>query len=191
MTPTEPPKNAMGTNTAESTSAMPTSAPVIWPMDLMVASLGERPSSAMMRSTFSTTTMASSTSRPMASTTPNMVSVLIEKPNAASTPNVPSKTTGTAMVGISVARKLCRNRYMTRKTSAMASTSVLTTSSMESRTNGVVSNGYFTSTPAGKNGDNSARRVRTALTVSSALAPVASLMVKAAHGLPLKYAIVS
>src|SRR6266436_1057062 len=162
MTPTEPPKNAMGTNTAESTSAMPTSAPVIWPMDLMVASLGERPSSAMMRSTFSTTTMASSTSRPMASTTPNMVSVLIEKPNAASTPKVPSKT------------------------SAMASTRVLTTSSMESRTNGVVSNGYFTSTPAGKNGDNSARRARTAVMVSSALAPEASLMVKAAHGLPLK-----
>src|SRR6267378_979259 len=69
MTPTDPPKNAIGTNTAERTSAMPTSAPVIWPMDLIVASLGERPSSAMMRSTFSTTTMASSTSRPMASTT--------------------------------------------------------------------------------------------------------------------------
>ena len=32
----------------------------------------------MMRSTFSTTTMASSTSRPMASTMANMVSVLIE-----------------------------------------------------------------------------------------------------------------
>ena len=122
----------------------------------------------------------------MASTTPNMVSVLIEKPNAASTPKVPSKTTGTAMVGISVARKFCRNKYMTRKTSAMASTRVLTTSSMESRTNGVVSNGYFTSTPAGKNGDNSARRARTAVIVSSAFAPEASLMVKAAHGLPLK-----
>ena len=98
MTPTEPPKNAIGMNTAASTSAMPTSAPVIWPIDLRVASRG-RPSSLMTRSTFSTTTIASSTSRPMASTRPNMVSVLMLKPNAARTPNVPRSTTGTAMVG--------------------------------------------------------------------------------------------
>ena len=57
-----------------------------------------------------------------------MVSMLIEKPSAASTPNVPSSTTGTAIVGISVARKFCRNRYITRNTSTIASTSVLTTS---------------------------------------------------------------
>ncbi len=68
-----------------------------------------------------------------------MVSVLMVKPKAASTPKVPSSTTGTAMVGISVARKFCRKRYITRNTSTMASTSVLTTSSMEMRTNGVVS----------------------------------------------------
>ncbi|MCY1218166.1 hypothetical protein D9M72_301050 [compost metagenome] len=65
-------------NTADSTSAMPTSAGVISAIDLRVASLGESPSSCITRSTFSTTTMASSTSRPMASTMPNMVSVLIE-----------------------------------------------------------------------------------------------------------------
>ena len=65
-------------NTADSTSAMPTSAPVIWSIDLRVASSGDRPSSAISRSTFSTTTIASSTSRPIASTTPNIVSVLIE-----------------------------------------------------------------------------------------------------------------
>ncbi len=137
----EPPKKAIGTNTAASTSAMPTSAPVIWSMDLRVASRGDSPSSAITRSTFSTTTMASSTSRPIDSAMPNMVSVLIEKPTAASTPKVPSITTGTAMVGISVARKFCRNRYMTRNTSTMASTSVLATSMIEVRTNGAVSTG--------------------------------------------------
>ena len=47
------------------------------------------------------------------------------------TPKVPSRTTGTAMVGMSVARKLCRKRYMTKKTRMIASISVLTTSSME------------------------------------------------------------
>ena len=64
----------------------------------------------------------------MASTIPNIVRVFIEKPNAASTAKVPNRTTGTAMVGISVARKFCRNRYMTRNTRMIASTSVLTTS---------------------------------------------------------------
>ena len=68
-----------------------------------------------------------------------MVSVLIEKPSAASTPKVPSSTTGTAIVGISVARKFCRNRNITRNTSTIASISVLTTSSIEILTNGVVS----------------------------------------------------
>jgi len=78
MTPVDPGKKAMGRKTAESTSAIPTSAPVIWSIDLRVASLGERPSSAMTRSTFSITTMASSTRRPMARTMPNIVSVLME-----------------------------------------------------------------------------------------------------------------
>ena len=79
MTPTEPPKNAIGTNTADSTVAMPISAPVISSIDLRGRlACGDSPSSCMTRSTFSTTTMASSTSRPIASTMANMVSVLIE-----------------------------------------------------------------------------------------------------------------
>jgi hypothetical protein len=52
---------------------------------------------------------------------------------------VPSRTTGTAMVGIRVARQFCRNRNMTMKTRTMASTRVLTTSSIDSLTNGVES----------------------------------------------------
>ncbi|MNS84743.1 hypothetical protein D3C72_1185780 [compost metagenome] len=93
-------------------------------MDFLVASFGDRPSSAMTRSTFSTTTMASSTSKPMASTMPNMVRVLMLKPAAARMPNVPSNTTGTVIVVMTVARKFCRNRNITRNTSAIASTSV-------------------------------------------------------------------
>ena len=120
---------------------MPISALVIWPMDLIVASRGERPSSAMMRSTFSTTTMASSTSNPMASTIANIVSMLMENPNAPSAANVPSNTTGTAMVGINVARRLPMNSHITRNTRTTASNSVFTTSWMATRTNGVVSYG--------------------------------------------------
>ncbi len=139
MTPVEPPKNAMGPKTAESTSPMPMRALVISPMDLRVASLAESPSSCMTRSTFSTTTMASSTRRPMASTMANMVSMLMENPNSPRTAKVPRITTGTAMVGIRVARRFPMKRYMTRKTSRMASKSVFTTSSMATLTNGVVS----------------------------------------------------
>ncbi len=56
----------------------------------------------MMRSTFSTTTIASSTTMPITSTMPNMVSTLIEKPSASSTPKVPSSAIGTTMVGMIV-----------------------------------------------------------------------------------------
>ncbi len=58
---------------------------------------------------------------------------------AASTAKVPSSTTGTAMVGISVARMFCRNTNMTMNTSAIASNRVLITSWMDLRTKGVVS----------------------------------------------------
>ena len=78
MMPVEPPKKAIGTSTADSTSAMPSRAPVICSIDLRVAARASSFSSRMMRSTFSTTTMASSTSRPMASTMANIVMVLIE-----------------------------------------------------------------------------------------------------------------
>ena len=52
---------------------------------------------------------------------------------------MPSSTTGTAMAGISVARKFCKKMYMTSTTSTMASSRALTTSSIEALTNGVVS----------------------------------------------------
>ncbi|MCY1185851.1 hypothetical protein D9M73_266670 [compost metagenome] len=110
-------------------------------MDLRAASRGDRPSSAITRSTFSTTTMASSTSRPMARIMANMVRVLMLKPKAARMPKVPSSTTGTARVGISVARKFCRNRYITRNTRAMASNRVITTPMIDAEITGVVSYG--------------------------------------------------
>ena len=78
MTPVDPIMKAIGRNTADNTTAMPTSELVIWPMDFSVAATGSRCSSLMTRSTFSTTTMASSTNRPMANTIPNNVNVLME-----------------------------------------------------------------------------------------------------------------
>ena len=75
----------------------------------------------------------------MASTMANIVRVLMEKPAMDRIPNVPSSTTGTASVGINVARMFCRKISMTKKTRTMASISVFTTSSIDSMTNGVVS----------------------------------------------------
>ncbi len=93
---------ASGKNTAASTSVMPMMAPDTWLIALAVASTGPSPSSAMIRSTFSTTTMASSTRMPIASTMPNIVIMLTEKPIAYITASVPARQTGTTMVGISV-----------------------------------------------------------------------------------------
>ena len=71
-------------------------------MALIVASFGDRPSSDMMRSTFSTTTMASSTKMPIASTMPNIVIMFTEKPNGNIRARVPRSDTGTTMAGINV-----------------------------------------------------------------------------------------
>ena len=78
MLPTAPLKNAIGRNTDTSVTLMPISADVIWPIAFLVASRGDSPSSLMIRSTFSITTMASSTRMPTASTIANIVSTLIE-----------------------------------------------------------------------------------------------------------------
>ena len=98
---------AVGTNTAESTSAIPITGPEISSIALNAAALGAMPSS-MWRSTASTTTIASSTTSPIASTNPNNDSVLIENPNAGKKTNVPISETGTARSGISVARQPCK-----------------------------------------------------------------------------------
>ena len=50
--------------------------------------------------------MASSTTMPIASTMPNKVSELMEKPRRYMPANVPISDTGTATVGMTVARRL-------------------------------------------------------------------------------------
>ena len=88
----------------------------------------------MWRSTFSTTTMASSTTMPIASTRPKSDSVLSEKPEISMTAKVPTSETGTATSGMIDARHVCRKSSTTTTTSAIASNSVMTTARMESRT---------------------------------------------------------
>ena len=89
--------------------------------------------------TFSITTIASSTTIPIANTSPNRVSVLIENPNTNIPANAPITDTGTAKHGISVARQSFKNKYTTKNTKIMASANVCNTSLIEADTNSVVS----------------------------------------------------
>ena len=141
IAPVIPARKATGTNTAASESTIATSAPATWPIALSAACRGGRPSSSMIRSTFSITTIASSTTMPIASTSPKSVSVLMVNPSICMPRKVPMMLTGTATIGMTVARQLCRKRKTTSVTSSTASTSVFTTSFIDSTMNGVVSNG--------------------------------------------------
>jgi len=79
----------------------------------------------------------------MASTSANRVSVLIENPASHRPAKAPISDTGTAIIGISVARQVCRNRNTTPSTSSAASKMVIVTSLIEASTKarGVEGNG--------------------------------------------------
>ncbi len=133
-----PPTNAIGTNTDDSTSAMPITGPDTSVIACRVASRGDIPCS-MWCSTASTTTIASSTTRPTASTSPKSDSVLMENPSRGNAAKVPMSDTGTAIIGMRVARQFCRKTKTTMMTSTVASMSVSTISRMPSVTASVVS----------------------------------------------------
>ena len=74
---------------------------------------------------FSSITMASSTTRPIASTIASSVNVLMVKPKAYISANAPISEIGIVTSGISVARQLRRNRKITTMTRITASATVL------------------------------------------------------------------
>ncbi|MNN06736.1 hypothetical protein D3C81_1195370 [compost metagenome] len=123
-------------NTAARTEVMAMIGPVTSSMARRAACRGGSPFS-MWRSTFSTTTIASSTTMPIDSTNPNNDRVLSEKPIRYMTANVPTSDTGTAIRGISEARQLRRNSTTTTTTRRIASSKVVATVCNEARTNTV------------------------------------------------------
>jgi hypothetical protein len=80
--PVVPGKNDTGTKTAMSTNEVAITALVTSPMAREVASCGSECSMAMWRCTFSMTTMASSTTSPVARVMPKRVSELMENPKS-------------------------------------------------------------------------------------------------------------
>jgi hypothetical protein len=87
----------------------------------------------MWRAMFSTMTIASSTTKPVAMVSAISVRLLIEKPARYITPKVPTSDSGTTMLGMIVAGTLRRNRNVTSTTRPMAKISSCCTSSTEAR----------------------------------------------------------
>ncbi len=69
----------------------------------------------------------------------NSVSKLIENPKIYRPAKVPIREIGTAMIGIMVARQLCKNKNTTKTTNTNASAKVLNTSSIVELTKSLVS----------------------------------------------------
>src|ERR1700756_3423418 len=148
--PVVPGKNDTGTNTEIRTSDVAITALVTSPMASEVAFRASQCSVAMWRCTFSITTMVSSTTSPVASVIPNIVSELMENPKILINAKVPTNETGMVIAGMIVARQSSKKRKMTTITIMMASPSVVTTSRIESPTTVVVSNGITYCSPGGK-----------------------------------------
>ena len=188
ISPVMPPTSATGMNTAHNTATIAMSAPVTCCIALSAATRGETFSCAMIRSTFSITTMASSTTMPIASVSPKSVSRLMVKPSTHSPRKVPMIDTGTASSGMIVERQFCRKTKTTRVTSAIAMSSVFTTSWMDVVTKGVVSKPTSWWTPAGNVFASSAIRLMYAFRTASALAPGRRYHNDRSHGLAVVHA---
>ena len=165
-----PPMNATGTKTAMRMRAMAITGPVTSRMAWAVASFGVMPCS-MWCITASTTTMASSTTIPIASTRPSSESTLMEKPSRGNTMNVATSETGTVSRGISVARQFWRNTKTTRMTSTTASNRVVMISWMPTLMDRVVSMVSWYATSLGKAVAISVMAFSTASLTRSAFEP--------------------
>ncbi|OQB39339.1 MAG: hypothetical protein BWY09_01133 [Candidatus Hydrogenedentes bacterium ADurb.Bin179] len=141
ITPVLPPRKATGTYTAASTSTLAMMGPVTCFIALMVASLGDKCSSCIRRSTFSTATIALSTTMPIARTRANRVSVFTVNPIISNPVKVPMMDMGMATRGTREARQLPRNSSTTTTTSAVDCRKVIATSHRDTLMNLVVSMG--------------------------------------------------
>ncbi len=119
---------------------------------------------------FSMTTIASSTTSPVASTIANRVSVLIEKSKSFTNAKAPISDTGIVAAGMSVARQSSRKRNMTRMTRRIAPPRVNTTSRIDSPTTSVASHARLYFIPGGKRSARRSSSANAARPTSRALA---------------------
>jgi len=160
-------------STVKPTSRVPRSA----------ACIGGMPAS-MWRDTFSRTTTASSTTKPVAIVSAISDRLLMLKPARYMTPKLPTSDTGTATAGISVARRLRRNTSTTAMTSTMAIASASPTSRSDARMVVVRSIITSRSIAAGIEARRSGNSSRTRSVVSMMLAPGWRLRITNTAGRP-------
>ncbi len=135
---------------------------------------------------FSMTTMASSTTNPVA-----MVMAMSDRLSMLNcrryiTPNVPIREMGTATLGMNVERELRRKRKTTRMTRAMEMRRVISTSRTEARIVRVASTSTDRSIVGGIAARSWGRTARTPSTVAMMLAPGWREMMTMIAGLPFE-----
>ena len=130
--PTSPPIIRMGMKTAISETLMDRTVNPTSCAPFRAASMRVAPFS-IWREMFSSTTMASSTTKPVATVRAIRVMLLMEKPAKAMIANVPRIETGTTIAGISVMRASPRKRKTTSVTRKTESSSERSTSCRELR----------------------------------------------------------
>ena len=118
----------------------------------------------------STTTMASSTTSPIASTIASRVSRLIEKPQTYISATVPISDSGMVTRGISTLRADRRNRQTITTTITIDSASALSTPAMAASTKWATLNWSTIRTPGGATCRSSGRSACAARTMSSGFA---------------------
>ena len=120
---------------------------------------------------FSIITIASSTTKPVAMVSAINVRLLIENPARYMKPKVPTRETGTATLGMAVARALRRKKKITITTRNTESNSSICTSFTEARMVAVRSVRIFMSIDAGSVACNCGIKAFTLSTTSITLAP--------------------
>src|SRR6185503_4691685 len=168
--PVVPGKNDTGTKTEISTREVATTALATSAIATDVAVWESVWSASMWRCAFSMTTIASSTTSPVARVIPNSVRELMENPNIFTKANVPTRETGIVTAGIIVARQSSKKRKITMMTIRIASSRVVTTSFTESPTTVVVSNAITYFIPGGNDFESSWSSALAARSTSSAFA---------------------
>ncbi|OIQ71960.1 hypothetical protein GALL_464210 [mine drainage metagenome] len=168
--PTWPPMNKSGMKTATSdrlidstvkpTSRAPSKAACIRPMPASI-----------WRLVFSSTTMASSTTKPVATVKAIRLRLLRLKPSRYMMPKVPSSETTVATAGMRVARALRRKALTTRTTSAIEISSVTSISCNDERIEVVLSEATCSATSCGNCACSSGSSARMPSTTSMTLAP--------------------
>ena len=157
-------------NTARSETVIDTMVNPIWLAPLSAARSGDSPFS-MKRETFSVTTIASSTTKPVA-----MVSAIKDRllrlyPSRYIAPKVPIRLSGTATLGMVVAQPLRRKTKTTSTTRATLRSSVVCTSATDARMVVLRSSATFTSMAGEMERASSGRSFCTRSITSTMLAP--------------------